>query len=209
MRGGGTRLDPGVSAKCASRAIEMTGLRVQQRHIVMERALSGRLSSLLLRPDDLFAHDLPWTARAEPRPVGGVARHDLEPELRHLLGRPLAVGHAPRRTLRVVRVLRGVVVGVIHRDRRPRRQELGPGVSKDALPLEIPVAGLKSATFAIRRATSHKLLTSLREVVSVRLHGVDVDVSVQEKRIGHHIRAGRPAGCPCAVSSIRTSIGSI
>ena len=90
----------------------MTGLRMEQRHVVVERRVVRVGSSRFSSPTISSPNDLLVDGTRQPGPVGGVARHDLEPELGHLLGRPLAVGHAARRTVRIVRVLRGVVVGV-------------------------------------------------------------------------------------------------
>ena len=68
----------------------------------------------------------------------------------------------------------------------PAGRNCGPRVSKDALPLEIPLPDVDqplSSAVGQRR----KALDLLCEVVGVRLHGVDIHVGVQAERIGHDI----------------------
>ena len=97
MRGGRIRPDANRLGKVLRGAIEMSRLRVQQRHIVVQRRVVGIRLEPLLDADDLFAHD-PLARRArQPRAIRGVARHDLQPQFGHLVGRVLPVGHATRR----------------------------------------------------------------------------------------------------------------
>ena len=67
-----------------------------------------------------------------------VARQDLEPEDRHLVRRVRAVSDALRRMMRVARIVRRIIVGEAHRERRPFGQELRHAIAVLILPFEVP-----------------------------------------------------------------------
>ncbi len=71
--------------------------------------------------------------------VGRLPRQHLQPQMRHLIDSPVPRHHALRRLVRITNIVRRVVVGKPHRDRRSRRQIHRLRIAVNGLPIQIPV----------------------------------------------------------------------
>ena len=117
-----------------------------------------------------------------------MARDHLQPQFGHFISRVLTVGHAARRTMGIVPVLDGVVVGEFERDGRAGRKEFRARVTEDALPVEVPLLDVDEPL--ARPVWQRRVaLDLLREKVSVGLNRIEVGVDVQRERVGHHVSA--------------------
>ena len=120
----------------------------------------------------------------EQVPIGLVARDDLKPQLGHLVGRALPERHALRRAVRIAGIPVRVVIVPARGDDRAGRQEHRRGIAIHVLPIEIPVPDVEQR---LLRAVGKRreALDFSRQVVSVRLHGVEVEIDRQRERAGH------------------------
>ena len=119
--------------------VELPRFQIEIRHCIMTEGIGRiRLEQFRVRRQ-VFGVVLPLNVRVQRRIIARRARHHLDPEITHLVGRILAPHDTPRRMTGIADVVGGVVVDILHRDRRPLRQHDGSAVPVDLLPPEIPV----------------------------------------------------------------------
>ena len=151
---------------------------IEQRHVVVQRDVAGRTPQHRLVPQDVFAKDLLSELTDQHVEIRARPRHDLDPEIAHLVRGILSPAHSLRRTLRIAPVRLRVVVRVPHRQRRASGQRDGLDVAVRVLPVEIPIADVNQP---YRRSVRQrrKALDVRRAVMRVRLHAVHLDVDRQ------------------------------
>ena len=87
--------------------VEVTRLpRMQQRDVVVQHGIARFGLEALFNADDLLAHDSCARRAHQTSADRRIACDDLQPQFGHFIGRVLTVGHAARRTMRVVPVPR-------------------------------------------------------------------------------------------------------
>ena len=168
--------------------IEVPRLEMQHGHRIVAKRVERIGLDQARVGGKVFAAALALHIGAEQRGAGTIARHQLDPEIPHLVGRLLAPHHTLRRTMRIADVPGGVVVDVFHCNGRTLRQHDRLDIAIDFLPPEIPVGNCdQPARAAVRQRCrgGHPP----RQIVRVRLNRDHVNVSGKNVSIGDRVIA--------------------
>ena len=139
------------------RRVDPSERQIDRRHGFVDPGVGAIDFQHLFVADGVLGQHLRREVRAQRFAVFRRARHDLNPQVAHLVGAVLAPAHAPRRAIGIAAVGRRIVVGVSHREHRSARQADRLGVAIRVLPGEVPVLDVDEPLGGSRPATSRSL----------------------------------------------------
>ena len=169
------------------RLIRLSRLQVQHGRVVVQRRVAWIETQPRLGADQILRRHLLPERTIERRQIAFIAGLHLDPQIAHLVRRPLAPLHVDGRPFRVARIPVGVVVDVSHRQRRAARHLHRRGEAVDVLPAEVPVADVNQ----LARSSVGQLHLAhdvAGAVVRVRLQRLDLHVHRHDVGVRDHVR---------------------